>query len=140
MGVDDLSEDFSLKQAVQRFGKFAWMLALFAIAPLIMLYVFGFSAKTTEEYTCALRMAEQNPEVALRIGEPITPGLFAWTSYFESGGGLRQGRFSTGISGPRGKGTLIVEFYRTPVGSSLGVWLKTGREEFEVYYGSYPCR
>ncbi len=140
MGVDDLSQDFSLKQVVQKLGKSFWVFALVAIGPLIMLYVFGFSAKTTEEYACALRMAEQNTEVALIIGEPITPGLFAWTFYFESGGGLRQGRFSTSISGPRGKGRLIVEFYRTPVGATLEVWLKTGGEEITVYYGNYPCR
>ncbi len=140
MGVDDLSQDFSLKQAVQRLGKFAWTLALFAIVPLIMLYVFGFSAKNTEEYACALRTAEQNAEVSAIIGDPLMPGLFAWTSYFESGGGLRQGRFSTSVSGPRGKGTLIVEFYRTPVGATLGLWLKTGGEEITIYYGDYPCR
>ena len=140
MYADDVNQDFSLKQAVQRLGKFAWTLALFAIVPLILLYVFGFSAKNTEEYACALRTAEQSAEVSRLIGEPITPGLFAWTSYFESGGGLRQGRFSTGVSGPRGKGTLIVEFYRTPVGATLGLWLKTGGEEITVYYGNYPCR
>ena len=140
MGVDDLSQDFSLKQVVRRLGRFVWMLALFALVPLILLYVFGFSIKTTDEYACVLRIAEQDRQVAARIGEPLTPGLFAWMPYFESGGGLRQGRFSTTISGPLRRGTLQAEFYRTPIGSSLGIWLKLSDEVLMIHNGSYPCR
>jgi hypothetical protein len=113
--------------------------ALFAIVPLILLYVFGFSIKTSEEYACALDTAESSAQVVEITGEPLTPGLFAWTSYFESGGGLRQGSFSTSLSGPRGKGTLHVEFYRSPIGATLGIWFKTGGEESEIYNGVYPC-
>ena len=104
-----------------------------------MLYVFGFSIKTTEEYTCALQTAERSAHVIGFTGEPVKPGLFAWTSYFESGSGLRQGQLSTAVSGPRGKGKLIVEFYRTPIGASLGMWFKTNEGETEVYSGAYPC-
>lgn len=114
-------------------------LALFAIVPLILLYVFGFSIKTTEEYACALQMVGRSDEVTRLIGEPLEPGLFAWTSFFESGGGERQGQFSTRLSGPRGRGRMIVRFYRTPVGEVLGIWLKTGGEEVELYDGDYPC-
>lgn len=140
MSADGLNQDLSLKQALRHIWTLAWALALIAVVPLILLYAFGFSIKTTEEYACALRMAEQSAQVSAAIGEPIAPGLFAWTTYFESGGGLRQGRFSTAISGPRGRGTLSAEFYRTPVGATLGLWLKTGGEEIELYYGNYPCR
>ena len=113
---------------------------LFAIVPLILLYVFGFSIKTTEEYACVLRTVERSEDVIVVTGEPLTPGLFAWTSYFESGGGLRQGQFSTSVSGPKGRARIQAQFYRTPVGESLGIWLKKGREETTIYNGSYPCR
>ncbi|MBN2006435.1 MAG: hypothetical protein JXA21_23990 [Anaerolineae bacterium] len=106
---------------------------------MILLYVFGFSIKTSEEYACALQIAERSAQVAEITGEPVTPGLFAWTSHFESGGGLRQRRFSTSLSGPRGKGRLVVEFYRTPIGATLGMWFKTSGEETGVYNGTYPC-
>jgi hypothetical protein len=114
-------------------------LALFAIVPLILLCVFGFAIKTTPEYECALDMAGRSAQVVEITGEPLTPGLFAWTSYFESGGGLRQGRFSTSLSGPYGKGRLQAEFYRTPIGATLGIWFKTSAGETEVYNGEYPC-
>lgn len=120
-------------------GRSLLALASFAIVPLILLYVFGFSAKTTEEYACALDTAEGSAHVIGFTGEPVKPGLFAWTSYFESGGGLRQGQFSTSLSGPRGKGRLKVQFYRTPIGATLGIWFKTSEGETEVYNGAYPC-
>jgi len=114
--------------------------AVFAIIPLILLYVFGFSIKTTEEYACMLRTVEQSEDVLVVTGEPLTPGLFAWTSYFESGGGLRKGQFSTTVSGPKGRARIQAQFYRTPVGESLGIWLKRDRGEITIYNGSYPCR
>lgn len=116
-----------------------FFLALIAVVPLILLYVFGFSIKTTPEYDCVIHMVKSRERVVAVTGEPIAPGLFAWTSYFESGGGLRQGRFSTALSGPQGRATIQAEFYRTPIGATLGIWLKTGREEIEIYSGEYPC-
>lgn len=128
-------------------GRTAWpshlsrffLLALGALTPLILLGVFGFSIKTTPEYKCAIRTAKSNAQVVARIGEPITPGLFAWTAYFESGGGLRQGSFSTALSGPQGRTTIQVQFYRTPIGATLGMWIQAGKEEIEIYNGRYPC-
>lgn len=114
-------------------------LALFAVVPLILLAVFGFAIKTTPEYDCVIRIAQSSAPVADAVGEPMTPGLFAWTTYFESGGGLRQGRFSTTLTGPRGSAKLVAEFYRTPLGATLGVWLKAGEGEIGVYNGTYPC-
>ena len=73
-------------------------------------------------------------------GAPVTPGLFAWISYFESGGGLRQGRFRTALSGPQGRTTLQVQFYRTPIGATMDIWIEAGKEEIDVYSGTYPCR
>ncbi len=113
--------------------------ALIAIVPLILLGVFGFAIKTTPEYACVLRTVERSEDVIVVTGEPLKPGLFAWTSYFESGGGLRQGSFSTTLSGPKGRARIQAQFYRTPVGESLGIWLKKGREEITLYNGSYPC-
>ena len=115
-------------------------LAGVAIVPLILLYIFGFSIKTTGEYACMLGIVERSEDVIVVTGEPLTPGLFAWTSYFESSSGLRQGQFSTTVSGPKGRARIQARFYRTPVGESFGVWLKKGREEVTIYNGSYPCR
>ena len=125
--------------ALRGCGRRLASLALFAIVPLLLLYIFGFSIKTSEEYACVLDTAERSAQVIEITGEPVTPGLFAWTSYFESGGGERQGQFSTSLSGPRGKGRLQAQFYRTPVGATLGIWVKAGGEESEVYNGAYPC-
>ncbi len=140
MNAYDAQNSLKFQNTLRGCGRTFGFLTLLAIIPLILLYVFGFSIKTSEEYACVLQLAEHSAEVVEITGEPLTPGLFAWTSYYESGGGLRQGRFSTLISGPRGKGTLIAEFYRTPVGATLGLWLKTGGEEIAVYYGNYPCQ
>jgi len=107
--------------------------------PLLFLLIFGFSMKKTDEYACAIQTARQEPQVIAVAGEPLTPGLFAWMAYFESGGGLRQGLFFTKLSGPTGSGTLRVEFYRTPIGATLYLTFKTGGEETAIYDGVYPC-
>jgi len=86
-----------------------------------------------------LEVVQTSAEVIAVTGEPLQPGLFAWTMYFESGGGVRQGQFSTRIAGPRGQGRIQARFYRTPIGASLGVGFKIGAEELTVYNGMYPC-
>jgi len=113
--------------------------AMFLAVPLVLLYVFGFSIKTSEEYACVLQIAESTPEIIEITGEPVSPGTFAWISYFESGGGERQGAFATALTGPQGKGTLKAQFYRTPIGAQLGVWFKTSAGEIEIYNSTYPC-
>jgi len=139
MNTDDNANLPAFQGMLRRWWGILGTLALVAIVPLILLYVFGFSAKTTEEYACVLGIVEQSEDVIVLTGEPLIPGLFAWTSYFESGGGLRQGQFSTTFSGPKGRARIQAQFYRTPVGESLGIWLKKGREEITIYNGSYPC-
>ncbi len=114
--------------------------ALISAMPLFLLYIFGLSVKTSAEYDCVIQTAGRSRLVVAVTGEPLTPGLFAWITYFESGGGLRQGQFFTTLSGPRVRGRIQAQFYRTPVGSTLGVWFKTNGQEMEIYNGEYPCR
>lgn len=139
MNANDYPKAFPFLTVLLGCGGRLVSFALFAIVPLILLYIFGFSIKTSEEYACVLDTAERSAQVIEVTGEPVQPGLFAWTSYFESGGGLRQGSFSTSLSGPRGKGRLKVQFYRTPIGATLGIWFKTSEGETKVYNGAYPC-
>ncbi len=129
----------TLQSALRGCWRILVFIALFAFVPLILLGVFGFSIKTTPEYRCVLQVARSSAAVAEVAGEPLQPGLLAWTSYFESGGGLRQGRFSTHLTGPQGRVKLVAEFYRTPIGDSLGVWLNKDGSEIEIYNGRYPC-
>lgn len=107
--------------------------------PILMLAIFGFSIKTTPEYDCAVSLVENSRAVTSLTGTPIQPGFFAWTRFFESGGFVRQGAFSTSISGPWGHGRIQVSFYRAPAGSTLGIWFLSSGDEMEVYNGAYPC-
>lgn len=128
----------------RRAGTLTWLIRAIEfggalLLPVILLYVFGLSARTTEEYACTMRLLEENFIVLREVGRPIRPGLFAWTSYFESAGGMRQGAFSTTISGPNGRAKVRVRFYRTPIGARLYVGLKTSVDEIVLYDGAYPC-
>lgn len=105
----------------------------------VLLFFFGFFIKTTDEYACAVDLLRRNPQVVREIGEPIRPGLFAWTIYFESGGATREGAFFTLLSGPRGRARARVQFYRTPVGATLTILLKTETDTIDVYDGPYAC-
>jgi len=105
----------------------------------ILLFVFGFFAKTTAEYACIVEAAQRHPAVVAAVGQPVSPGLFAWTQFFEISGAVRQGAFSTSLSGPLGRGRLRGEFYRAPLGATMRVTFKTDGKEIELYSGPYLC-
>ncbi len=123
---------------LRRLGKVVPRILLALLVLAILLYVVGFSARTTAEYDCAMRLLEKDPTVLREVGRPIRPGLFAWTFYFESGGAVRQGAFSTSVSGPKGRASVRVEFFRAPVGT-LYVGIKTASGKSDLYAGPYPC-
>jgi len=90
----------------------------------IMLLVMG-SIRSSDAYQQALAKAKANPEVALRLGQPIQPGWFISGSINVSGPS-GDADLSIPISGPKGKGTVYV------VGKkSAGEWSYT-RMEVEV--------
>ncbi len=139
MNINSHENTITLGDRLRALWRVVRTAALIAILPLVLLYIFGFSVKTSAEYDCVMQTTRQSRQVISVTGEPLTPGLFAWITYFESGGGLRQGQFYTTLSGPRGRGRIQAQFYRTPVGATLGIRFKTGGEDVEVYYGEYPC-
>lgn len=116
--------------------KWAGLMLLF---PLGMLLFFALFIKTTEEYGCIMRTVVQHPNVAREIGEPVEPGLLAWSPFFESGGRVRQGYFVTNVSGPRGKGKIKADFYRAPVGATMTIFFESRGEELTLYDGPYLC-
>jgi hypothetical protein len=124
-----------LKRLVRILGIAAGAAAL----PVLILYVFAFSMRTSSEYRCAMQILGRSRQVLSMIGAPISPGWIAWTKYYESGGMVSQGVFWTYITGPEGIATVDVGFYRAPVGDSLEIWFTWKGEEIEVYDGTYPC-
>ncbi|HUK87202.1 MAG TPA: cytochrome c oxidase assembly factor Coa1 family protein, partial [Terriglobales bacterium] len=87
----------------------------------IMLLVMG-SIRSSDAYQQALAKAKANPEVALRLGQPIQPGWFISGSINVSGPS-GDADLSIPISGPKGKGTVYV------VGKkSAGEWSYTRME------------
>ena len=100
--------------------------------------VFGLMIKWTDAYACTLDEARRSPVVIAELGEPIEAGFFAW-GHWEKGT-VTQAGFRTSIAGPKGKGTLRVQLYSSPIGSSLRMYLdKDGRTQ-QVYGGPTNCR
>lgn len=135
MDSDDPIDSTSIRLKKARLS-----MLLYLLLPIGLLYIFGFQAKQTAEYACALSILDRHPAVMRETGRPIRPALFAWTLYFESVGTMRQGAFSTSISGPKAKSGVRIEFYEAPVGSWLSIKLKTSAGEETIYDGTYPCR
>jgi len=105
----------------------------------VLLLFFGLFIKGTDEYACALETLEQSWELDQEIGRPWQPGFFAWTSYYESNSAVRQGNFSTTLTGPRGRARVTVEFYRNPVTSFMHIGMNTERGTMTIYEGEYVC-
>ena len=62
--------------------------------------------ESDETYQSALEKAEQNEEVREKIGVPIKPNFFGGSEYNNDNGNVNM---RIPISGPNGKGTLVVE-------------------------------
>ena len=116
--------------------KYSVLMLLF---PAGMLLFFGLFIKTTGEYACVIQTVEQHPKVVEALGEPIEAGFFAWSPFFESEGHVRQGYFTTRISGPRGRGKIKADFYRAPVGSTLEIYFEMDGQETVLHSGTYTC-
>lgn len=123
----------------QKIWRVLRLVLLSLIGPVVLAFFFLFFIKTTEEYSCVLQTVQQDPDVVKALGEPVEPGLFAWMPFFESGGHVRQGYFTTTVSGPRGKGKIKADFYRAPVGSTLEILFEFEGDETVLYSGPYVC-
>lgn len=123
----------------KKIGRALKLAVLTSLFPAGMVLFFGLFIKTTDEYDCVMRTVEEQPEVADALGEPIEAGFFAWSPFFESGGHVRQGYFSTRVSGPRGHGRIKADFYRAPVGATLEIRFEVDGRETTLYSGDYAC-
>ena len=97
--------------------------------------IFAFAIKHTEEYACVLKFVKEDETVLQTVGEPVEPGLFAWTLYFTWEGSVRQTAFSFRVTGPKGHGQVKASTYRAPIGSSMSIRF----EGQEIYKGIYLC-
>lgn len=102
-------------------------------------YSFLLSMKDTPLYNCALSEARKSAVIHEQIGKEFAPGMLVWLSSYESGGSVEQAHFSTGLTGPNGEGTLYIDSYKSPLGSSFSLKLETSGGSSTVYQGPYPC-
>jgi hypothetical protein len=117
-----------------------WTIVLILLFGGFFLGVFGWGIKLTEAYECSLAEARRSPVVIAELGEPTEAGFFAWCFAYRQEGSVTDTAFRTKLNGPKGQGTLRVNWYRAPVGSSLRMELeKDGRSQI-VYSGPVNCR
>lgn len=106
----------------------------------ILFYVFALSMKRTDVYDCSISHARRNPIVIEQLGEPIETGFFAWTFSYSREGSTEDAHFNTNLTGPKGTGTLYVDSYKSPVGSSLRIVMEKDSQEYNVYNGTFQCQ
>ena len=106
----------------------------------IFVYVFGLHIKGTDAYDCSLEVARRSPVVVEGLGEPVRAGFFAWTSNYLQEGSVTDASFRITLEGPKGKGTLKVRWYSSPVGAVMRLELEKGRRRHIVYEGAVPCQ
>ena len=119
--------------------RFVILTALLAFGGFFV-YIFGLYVKGTDAYDCSLDVARHSPTVVAEIGEPVEAGFFAWISNYQQEGSVTDTSFRTTLEGPKGKGSLRVRWYNSPVGSALHMVLEKGGRARVVYEGAIPCR
>ncbi len=102
--------------------------------------LFGLAIKWTNVYACSLQQARSSPMVIAELGEPIEAGFFAWSFSYRQEGAITDTSFYTTLTGPKGEGTLNVQWYGSPVGSSVLMNLDKNGLKHKVYSGPIPCR
>ncbi len=108
------------------------MIALFA-------FMFTYFIKMTDEYACVLQITRQNDDLVRALGEPIEPGFFAWSSKYGGEGQQFEASFGTAVSGPRDKGNIRAQIYRSPVGSAMTIEFSGAAGDVLIYDGPYQC-
>lgn len=104
------------------------------------LFIFNVAVRWTDAYACSLAEARRSPAVVEELGEPVEAGFFTWLYGYSQQGSVTDTSFSTTLVGPKGEGTLQVQWYSSPVGSSLRMELQKGGQTHLVYRGAVPCR
>jgi hypothetical protein len=161
MGRDPLESERDFRRAIEQSalarqrsrGWRPWLRALrFLSGPGLLLalalvsfvgffaFIFGQFPKWTDAYACSLEVARRSPAVVAELGEPVEAGLFAWSYGYSREGSVTDTSFHTNLAGPKGEGTLRVQWYSSPVGSSLRMELEKGGRTHLVYGGVIPCR
>ena len=115
-------------------------LALVLVFGGFFLFIFGVGIKWTEAYACALAEARRSPAVLAEIGEPVRAGFFAWSFGYSQELSVTDASFRTALAGPKGEGTLRVQWFKSPIGSSLHMELERDGRTLTVYSGPIPCR
>ncbi len=105
----------------------------------LFLFIFGFHIKWTEAYACSLAEARRSPAVIAELGDPVATGFFARSYSYSQGGGVTTASFSTALKGPKGEGRLFVNWYSSPIGSSLQMELEKEGRKYPVYAGAAQC-
>ena len=114
-------------------------LLFFVAFAAFMIFIFGFSIKGSVMYQCAVQKAESNAAVINLIGMPIKADQFAWITNYKSSGSHETGHFSTGLSGPKGSGTLDVSGSHDPGSTRLDVTFQAGGKTIRINSGSATC-
>jgi hypothetical protein len=105
-----------------------------------MIFIFGFSIKSSVMYKCAVQLAQNNPQVINLIGTPVKAGTFAWISNYESSGSNETGQFITQLSGPNGSGTLNVDGSHDRRSTDLDITFEFASEFVQVHSGAAQCK
>lgn len=103
-----------------------------------IIFIVGVATKLTNAYACTLAEARRSPMVIAELGEPIEAGFFAWGNWER--GTVTEAWYRTTLEGPKGEGTLRVQLYSSPLGSSLRMELEKDGRTQQFYNGSTPCR
>jgi len=107
-----------------------------------MIMIFGFSIKESVLYQCAVQKAQNNAQVVKLIGTPIKADTFAWITDYKSSGSRESGHFTTGLSGPKGSGTLDVTGTHdsSTNATQLNATFAAGGQTVRVNSGAATCR
>lgn len=122
----------------RRVGLFVALTIIAAVAGFFTV-IFGIAVKWTDAYACSMAAAGKSPVVIAELGEPLDAGFFAWSFSYIREGSTTDAYYSTALSGPKGNGTLRVQFYRSPVGSALNMNLEKDGLTQSVHRGPVVC-
>jgi Cytochrome oxidase complex assembly protein 1 len=92
-------------------------LVLVGVLAFVGIFVFVIGViKKTDVYADALKAADQSSEVQAALGSPVEAGWMPQGKVnMENGGG--EADFTIPLSGPKGKGTLVVKASKTAGGA-----------------------
>ena len=117
------------------------VLIIIAVPVIIVAVAFGavyFGSKSTEEFTCAMKLVRENEEVKAALGDNIQDGYLIIPNVSIENS-RRTVDMKVPVSGSLNSASMFITSYRDNFRNDYSVWVEHNSKQIRIHKGTFPC-